>query len=105
MVNPLPWRGRQRGEPRSVPEAPAPCRGKTCPASNPVRWPAMRYRLDKDDRRALLHHLRKALGVPIGQTHAAMGLRLADPARIWSAMDSITFGCQADPDGADRILR
>src|SRR6516165_1572438 len=48
--------------------------------------------LDKSHGRALLHQLCKPLRVPIGQANAAMGLRLADLAGIWRAVDPLARG-------------
>src|SRR5690349_3495791 len=56
------------------------------------------------DRRALLHLARQPFRVPVGQTHAAVGLRLADLARVGRAVDAVPLARELDPDRADGIV-
>src|SRR5215813_1410131 len=52
-----------------------------------------------------LSHIRSQLQrVPIGQAHASVRLRLANLSWLWSAMNTVTFTRQTDPNDTHRIV-
>ena len=55
--------------------------------------------------RGSLRHTRSELqGVPIRQTHASVRLRLANFARLWSAMNAVAFTRQTNPNDTHWIV-
>ena len=55
--------------------------------------------------RGSLRHTRGELqGVPIRQTHASVRLRLANFARLWSAMNAVAFTRQTNPNDTHWIV-
>src|SRR5436190_18283885 len=67
-------------------------------------WRTFRLGLD-DDGHAGPGELEKVLGVPIGETEAAVRFRAADLFGLRCAVDAVTGFVQADPGGADGIVR
>ena len=57
------------------------------------------------DRHASPGHLEEVLGIPICEAEAAVGFSPANLLRLGSAVDSIAGAAQADPGGADGIVR
>src|SRR5262249_23495229 len=68
--------------------------------------PTSRTLLFTDEiNRSSLRHIRSELqGVPISQSYASMRLGLANFARLWSAMNAVTFTRETNPNDTHRIV-